>query len=315
MSWRELAPEPGRFWIRFAPKQWPAPDRPSLDLVERRIAWPEGDPRTPLPPPPGRAEVVYLPPVPRARRAERERWIVDYERAGGAALAEVEADEAAEPAATAVRVLDLLPLLLGGAEPASVAAIPRNVAAVMPLISGLSGGRAAWEPWLAALGAAGRRAVAGVAVDLTPADRRRVSEHAGEARWEAVFHGDAPSEREFAARVHAAGLDPFVARPDIEVAPRLRRNRLLATALAEAGDLTLRLGRGEGDAQSLFAAARHAEASPLDLVALAREGNLGVVNWLSPTAREVAGEIAEHGRSVRLEALRAALLVPPEAAG
>lgn len=313
MSWRELSPEPARYWIRFAPKQWPAAERPALDLVERRIVWPEGDPRTALPEPPPHPEVAYLPPVPASRRAERERWIVDFERAHGIALAGVEADEAVEPSATAVRVLDLLPLLLARAEPATVAAVPRTVAAVLPLIPGLSGHAASWAPWLTALAAAGRRTVTGVAVDLTPADRRRVADIAGEELWEAVFHGEAPAEREFAARAHAAGLSPFPPRPPLEASPRQQRNRALATALAETADLTQRLGRGEADAQSLFAAARHAEASALDLAALAREGNLGVVSWLSPAAREVAGEIAEHGRSARLEALRAALLAPPEA--
>jgi hypothetical protein len=313
VSWRELTPEPGRLWIRFAPKQWPAPERPSLDLVERRIVWPQGEKDAPLPARPERPEVAYLPPVPRHRRAERADWIVGYAGSGGVALSQVDEEEAVGPDSGAVQVLDLLPLLLEGAEPARVSALPSAVAAVLPLIPGLTGTPGEWRPWLDALAASGRRVVLGTVVDLTPTDRRRVAELAGEARWEAVFHGEAAAEREFAPRARAAGLEPFLGRPDVPAPPRAQRNRALATALAEAGDLTSRLGRGEGEAQSLFAAARHAEASALDLAALAREGNLGLLAWLSPAAREIAGEVAEHGRSARLEALRAELLAPPGA--
>ena len=304
MSWRELAPEPARHWIRFAPKRWPATGSPSLDLAERRIVWPGSAPDVPLPEPPvARRDLVYLPPLPRDRRSERERWIVDYERQGGAALVQIDGEEALEPTATGTRVVDLLAQLLVR-DPSPLAGLPGGVAAVLPLLPGLSSEAEAWRPWLAALAAHGRRQVCGVAVELTPPDRRRLSELSGEEAWEAIFHGEAPSEREFARAAARAGLDPFPVRPEVALAPRRRRNRELATRLAEAGDLWLRLRLPEADGQALLAAARHAEATALDLASLAREGNLGVVSWLSPVARELVVEQAASGRSDRFERLK-----------
>jgi hypothetical protein len=315
LSWRELAPEPARHWIRFSPKRWPATGFPSLDLAERRIIWPGGARDVPLPEPPlARLDLVYLPPVPRERRAERERWIVDYERQGGAALVQIDVEEALEPAATGTRVVDLLAQLLVR-DPAPLAALPGGVAAVLPLLPGLSPEAGAWRPWLAALAARGRRQVCGVAVELTPPDRRRLAELSGEAAWEAIFHGEAPSEREFARSAAHAGLEPFPLRPDVALAPRRRRNRELATRLAEAGDLWLRLRLPEADGQALLAAARHVEATALDLASLAREGNLGVVSWLSPLARELIADQAAGGRAERFERLKGQYLTPAEAGG
>jgi hypothetical protein len=310
VSWRELAPEPARFWIRFAPKRWPTPENPYLDLADRRICWPGDETAVPLPEPPAhRLDLVYLPPVPRRRRAERERWIVDLERAGGAALVEVDPDEAAEPTATGTRILNLLPLMLGG-EAAKLEPLPLDVAAVVPLLPGISAGEADWEPWLAALASAGRRPVLGIPVELTPSDRRRLADRTGEDRWEAIFHGDTPSDREFARAVGAAGLEPFPPRPRLFLPPRRVRNRELASALAQAGELWLRLGRSEADGQALLAAARHVEATPLDLAALAREGNLDVISWLSPRARDLVAEKVASGRYPLLDELKAAFLAP-----
>jgi hypothetical protein len=315
LSWRELAPEPARHWIRFSPKRWPAAGAPWLDLAERRLAWSDGAPEVPLPEPPSpRLDLVYLPPLPRARRAERERWVVDYERAGGVALVQVDAEEALEPTATGARVVDLFAQVL--AEDATpLADLPLEVSAVLPLLPGLSADAGAWRPWLAALAARGRRRVSGLAVELTPPDRRRLAELGGEARWEAIFHGETPSERDFARAVAAAGLDPFPSRPQAALPPRRRRNRELATVLAEGGDLWLRLGLPEADGQALLAAARHVEATALDVASLAREGNLGVVSWLSPLARELVAEQAESGRSEHVERLRRQYLAPEEVAG
>ena len=55
--------------------------------------------------------------------------------------------------------------------------------------------------------------------------------------------------------------------------------------LAQIAELWLRLERPEADAQELFRAARWIEEAEHDLAALAREGNLGVLAWLSDKAR------------------------------
>jgi hypothetical protein len=309
MSWRELAPGPGRFWIRFAPKRWPPSETPYLDFVDRRIAWPEEAAPTQFPPPPGgRADLAYVPPVPGARRAERERWVLDFERAGGGALVHGAIDEAEEPTATGARWVDLLSSLLGGADPSVAAALPVELSVAAPLLPGVFADPSQWQPWLRALAVAGRRTVVGVPVELTPADRRRLAELAGEERWERIFHSDPASDREFARAASAAGLSPFPARPALALPPRRARNRELATALAEAGELWLRLARPESEGQSLLAAARHVEATPLDLAALAREGNLGVIGWLSPLARAVVEKLVAHERAPLVDELRAELL-------
>lgn len=303
MSWRELAPEPARCWIRLLPKRWPAAEAPYLDLAERRLTWPEGDPGLPLPALPAeRHDLVYLPPVARERRPERERWVVDLERSGSEALLQVDAEEALEPAATAWRVTDLLPWLLAG-EPERAEELPLGIAVALPLVPGISAQPADWAPWLAALARAGRRTVLGVAVDLTPADRRRLADLAGEERWQAIFHADPPTERDFARAVAAAGLRPLALRPTCALPPRLGRNRELATLLASTGELWLRLGRSEAEGQALLAAARHVEATPLDLAALSRESNLAVIGWLSPRARSLVDEWVAAGRCALLDEL------------
>jgi hypothetical protein len=249
-----------------------------------------------------------VPPVPHALRAERERWVVDLERAGGCALVQLDLEEALEPAATGARIVDLLAFLLLGTDEASLRALPPQIAVAVPLLPGLSGSGTQWQPWLAALARRGRRAVTGLAVDLSPLDRRQLVDLAGEERWESVFHGSLPSERDFARAATAAGLDPFPARPRLELAPRAARNRELATLLAEAGELWLRLARSEPVGQALLAAARHVEGTPLDLAALAREGNLGIVGWLSPLAASVIEERVRSGRTPLLDELREAYL-------
>jgi hypothetical protein len=309
LSWRELAPEPSRFWIRHVPKRWPAPAEPYLDLADRRIVWPAPGGELALPRPPGEPPgVVYVPPVPRERREERDRWVKEVERAGQVALVQIALDESV-PSGAGVRVLDLFaPLIRGGPRQVEDVALP--IAVAFPLLPGVSAGPAAWAPWLAALAAAGARTVVGVAVDLTPADRRRLADLAGEDRWQEIFHGDAPSERAFAGAASASGLRPLLDRPEVVLPPRAARNRELATLLAQAGDLCLRLGRGEAEGQSLLAAARHVEATPLDVAALAREGNLSVLTWLSPTARGLVEAQVATGGSALVEELRGAWLAP-----
>lgn len=317
MSWRELVPEPLGLWIRSVPKRWPAAENPAVDLAERRILWPAEEPQAAeLPPVPaaGRADPCYVPPVPRALRARRERWVLDLERAGGVAIVHLTWDEAGEPAATGSRWIDALAFLLADGSVADAASLPLEVAVAMPLLPGLSATPESWRPWLEALAVAGRRLVVGLPVELTPLDRRRLADRAGEEHWEAIFHGDVAGEREFVRLAAALGLETRVPRPRAARTPRAQRNRELATALAEAGHLVLRLGGSEAEGQALLASARHLEATPLDVPALTREGNLPVLSWLSPGAREMVAELVESGRSQRLEKLLLDWCAPASAA-
>lgn len=313
MSWSERVPEPATLWIRAVPKRWPAPERPAVDLATRRLRWPEPD-ATPgdLPPTPPvrRADPCYVPPVPRSLQAARERWVLDLERTGGTAVVHLTFEEAAEPAATGVRWIDGLALVLGQVAPEAIAELPLEIAVAFPLLPGLSPGPVSWQRWLEPLSAAGRRLVHPVAVELTPADRRRLVDLAGEAHWEGIFHGDVQGERAFAIAAAATGLETRVPRPGGPRTVRQGRNRDLATALAEAGHLMLRLARSEPEAQALLASARHLEATPLDVSALTREGNLPVLTWLSPLAREIVGEMVASGHSERLQALQAEWRTP-----
>jgi hypothetical protein len=85
----------------------------------------------------------------------------------------------------------------------------------------------------------------------------------------------------------------------------------MAGELALVGELWLRLERGRGRGEAFFRAARWADGSPHDLAALVREGNLAVLPWLDPEARQVLEEVAGCGRSRLLAQLEDAYLYPP----
>jgi hypothetical protein len=326
VSWREHAPEPARLWIRWSPRRWPAPPRPALDLAgRRRLIWPataaaavtgglDAHARTPP-----RPDLVCLPPVPPELVAARESLVRELGEAGVPVVAQVHAGPGAWGTAAPIVALDLVasilaPAPLGLGELRSLAALPRAAArlwVVVPLVPGLPafGGEAA--AWFDALAALRPEAVVGSVPQLAPTDRRSLAEASPEELYEAIFHAEAASGRDFARRVAAAGLPAFPSRPATPAAsPRTARNRELAATLAEAGELWLGLGRAEPEGEALLAAARHLESTPLDLAALAREANLGVVDWLSPVARRLVEERAGGGESTTLAALRAEWLAP-----
>jgi hypothetical protein len=311
LSWREHAPEPSRLWIRWTPKRWPAADLPYLDLAGRRIEWPgpapaAGDQELWVAEP-ARKDLIAIPPLDAPRAAERDALVSTLQQSGSAVL--VQTSRAEVPAQGDVVVLDLLAAVLGESDPFSGWIPPRApLWVVLPLLPGVLD-EAELDRWLGRIAALSPAATLGVAPELQPLDRRRIADALDETLYEEVFHSEAPSERRFARRAAERGLQVFAGRPASTGAPpRLRRNRELAAALAETGELWLKLGRAEPEGQSLLAAARHLEGTPLDFAALAREGNLGVVSWLSATARALIEERVASGRSATLEALRAAWL-------
>jgi hypothetical protein len=146
--------------------------------------------------------------------------------------------------------------------------------------------------------------VQGICPDLSPAERRRIVDSLGETGFDKLFHGEAPSERSFSVAVSHLGLEPFLARPLPESPSRLRSNRRLAAELAWIGELWLRLGKAEARGQAFYRASRWVDREPHDVAALAREGNLGVIDWLESADREVIDEVVATGESSLLSELR-----------
>ena len=204
VSWRELAPEPARLWIRFVPKRWPASETavPRPRRPAHRV---------------GRKETAGAAASGAARRARRPRL-----RAAGAGNASRRAralgarlrargrtapwctsasDEAAEPTATACRMVDLLELLVRERRSGRGVGAAAEVAVAAPLLPGLFGEEPAWRPWLARpwpspAGGGGR----GSGRARRRSDRRRLAEAARRRALGADLPWPTPAER---ARVRA----------------------------------------------------------------------------------------------------------------
>lgn len=366
--WAARLPEPGRFWIRHAPRRWEGPERPWLDLAAGRLGRSsrasaaiagvrddEGQPglgdllgaaEPPL------DDVLYLPPVPEELAWWRDA-LAERALAGGTpVLVQVlPGDETRVPrapapgAAGAVVVVDLLAALLPGgllyddwlAEPLARAAAAPVVteaaaagildapgstraaesgfagvaAAVWPLLPGITDEPDLWERACGRLAASGLGCLQAVVPAFGPGDRRRLAQGSREGAFEALFHRghrEPPLERDFARTAHRHGLAPFLPRPLPRTPWPRAENRRIAGLLALAAELWLRLGRPVERAQSLFRAARWLDATPYDVGALSREGNLAVVTALDPLARLAVAEAAGGGEPSLLAELLAEYL-------
>jgi hypothetical protein len=293
---RGRIPEPGRFWIRHTPRLWPAADGWWVDLAEARLrsAGTPGPRRLPDLAGVDLDDVLYLPPVPERLRGERLELIASLVADGTPVLAQCLRGEAAPPGATAV--YDLLRDLVEGSLDA-LAELPPGSCAVWPLIAGVTDAPESWERGCALLAAARVAVVQPLVLELDPQARRQLADSAAHADYARLFHGLPPSERAFSVLAHRAGLQPFLERPlPVRVAAPGQTgaigmppvaNRRAAGQLALAGELWLRLGRDEAVGQEVLGAARRLGQLPHDVAALAREGNLGLLNWLSTRARAV----------------------------
>lgn len=307
MTWREIVPLPSRLWIRYLPRRWPAAREPRLDLVEHRILWPaDAAEQRPagegLPEFKALRDLVALPPVGEEFARARTNLVAAFATAGVPVLDQRASGESWSAPPSTTPVADLLSTLLDS-NLALLDELPENAWIIFPLIPAVSNDPALWADILRRAAARRPLALVGVAPELSPLDRRRLVEKVGEEHFEAIHHANLESgssrrlERAFAAAVAGAGLNPFVERPQVSLPPRIARNRALATLLAECGERWLSVGRSEAEGAALLAAGRHLEsaaATGLDVAALAREGNLAHLGFLSPLTRQVVEGAAGH---------------------
>ncbi len=300
----EQTPDLGRCWVRYAFRPWPGSSDLWLDLFSRGLGQGPGK-GTDLDEPVivgSLDDVAYLPPVDGSQEGFRKQLAERLGSAGSPVLAQsLPGTELVSSGAT--EIYDVLQAVATG-DLAKLDTVPSGAAVVWPLISGYTVDVGIRENGLSRLAAAGVTFVQGIAADLPPSDRRRVVRVAGEQGFERLFHGQAPSEREFAAAVHRSGMEPFLRRP-LPLAPtRLVHNRRLAELLASIGELWLRLGRAESRGQVFYRDARWVDRDTHDLMVLAREGNLGVVTWLDDDSRRAIQEIAARDESTLFQELR-----------
>lgn len=308
-------PEPARFWIVYAPRSWPDGDLPWTDLgmVRLRSSRTFSGPLE-LPDAADLDDLLYLPPVAAELASARDDWAAGLIASGTPLLIQLEPGTATEASGTLI-VYDLLrPLLEGDLEPLSV--LPEGSNAVWPLIPGITDAPELWHEGCSTLARRGVACVQPMVVELTAEERRQLAESGGDDAFEALFHGPPPAERDFARCAAACGLQVFLSRPAAAGTARQVRNRRLAADLALAGDLWLRLDRSVAAGQGLLRAARRAAGTRRDLAALAREGNLGVLDWLDGRGVDLVAEVVATGHSSLVDSLIEAYLAPeskPEA--
>lgn len=295
-------PEPARFWVGLAPRSWNSFDRFYSDLAGARLASPSGpagdEPASlaqPEIPAEHQDELLYLPPVAPELAAARQELVAELKATGTPVLVQLLPGD--EPLAdAAANVFDLLqPLLERQLD--SLAELAPGCGVVWPLISGLTDLPELWQEGCQRLARAEVGFVQPLTLELAPVLRRQLAEGCGDEVYAALFHGPVPSERSLAQVIHRHGLGVFMPRPDSGRSPRRVANRRVAAELAMIAELWSRLERPVGHGQAIFRAARGSDTTRFDLLAVAREHNLGVMDWLAADLVELVEEIVRDGRS------------------
>lgn len=248
--------------------------------------------------------LLYVPPVEPEQAAARDALVGSLERRGVAMLVHLGLGEtlSASVAAPEAIVVDLLEVLLAE-RLEGLDAIPRRAVVVWPLVAALTDDEALWDDGCRRLRAAGAACVQAMVLELDPVERRELAGDRSEVDvYSRLFHGRAGSEQRFAAAAARHGLDVFYRRATAG-GDRKERNAAAAELLALAGELWLRLGRGEAQGQELFRASRWVEDATIDVRALAKEGNLEIVEALrAPATAALIEEWARAGSSATVEA-------------
>lgn len=325
-------PDPDHLWIRHAPRTWELASWPWLDLGAGGLRGLEPSSRTP-----DEALAVSLEALEKlaAGRVDDLIWVppgvAEAPGEPAAAVAGILAPALergvpvlvqrtvrpdgpsgdpwpGERPAGLFEVHDPTALLLDRAETEArpddgldaFARLPEGAVVVWPLVPGFTDEPALWDAACAALAQAGARVAQAVVPELTSAERRLLADRTDGRAFEALFHGASPEPRRFARVARRHGLRPFFDRP-LPTPPLgdggVAGNRRLAGLLALAGELAVRLDLAPGKAQGYLRAARFADRTRYDLLALSREGNLPVLPWLDPASRELVEEWAATGRS------------------
>lgn len=300
----ETLPDPARLWIRWMPRDWPAPAQRWIDPARNLLmdAAPAGPPAAPASrglAPRAYDDVIGLPLVPAAEGSWRDAQVEALAEAGAPVVALRLPGE--RSGVEALSVYDLTDSLLCG-DPDAACDVPSRAWALWPLIPGRTDREDVVETGLARLAEAGAAGVQVMVPELTPRQRRTLAEEAGEEAFTALFHGRTADERRFHRRVAEHGLAVFPPRP-LPDAPAAAGNRQLAALLFRLGDLERRLGRSVARGEALWAAARNVDRAEHDLVRLSREGNLDIVTWLDADVRELLEVFLRQGRSPRLKEL------------
>lgn len=295
VRWYRILADPGRLWVRYVPRSWPGPSQAWSDLARLRPGAAQRFDVGPIAPPP-RAEAVpdavWVPPVDAAYRPFREALLESLRDSGLPHLDHRLAEEAPKEARDEL-VLDLFGMLLRR-EDDGFATLPAGAWVLWPLVPGLTDSPGRVESGLGQLVRAGIRGVHGIALELDARQRRKFAEIGGDEVFTALFHGEHSSEREFARRVNAAGLEVFYPRP-LPVASRPAGTRRLAGVLYRAGDLWRRLGRAGVQGEEILAAARRLDEIETDARRLVEEGNLDILDWLPARARSLLREFVDSG--------------------
>lgn len=306
-------PDPGRLWIRYSPRAWSGPDSLWTHLGRAGLGVSRGGsgvgPATVEVEESALDDVLYLPPASPVGRPGRDDLAARHRLRGTPVLVQAVIPEL--PPAGVLAIHDPLATILEG-DLEALSLVPAGALVVWPLITGFTDGEAILEEALGRLAAAGATMLQAMALQLSPGERRRLAEGAGDEAFHALFHRPPPSERALARRAwREHGLRPFLDRPLPEEPLRGAANRELAGVLARAGDLCLRLGQPQGRSQGFFRAARWIDATDYDVPALAREGNLGVVDHVDDASRELVEEWLGEGRSRLIEELTSEYLTAP----
>ncbi len=296
-------PEVGRWFVRRAFRKWPGRRRRWLDLVSGTIR--QDSPGVDLPTAKGLRplpDLLYLPPVEPGVEEARGEMIRNLAESGAAVLVQCSPQGPFPPATPGVSVVvdvleDLLSESLDGLGP-----LPSGCAVAWPLLGGISDGPELLDRVFAHFAEEGVSCVQAVTPSFSARDRQQlVAERGGgDEFFDSLFHRRPASERDLAAVAVRHGLGSFFLRPS-RAASRHERNLELAETLALAGEVWLRLGRSEVGGQALFRASRWAAETPVEVRAVALEGNLGVVDWVAGEVTELIVEWASTGGSKQLE--------------